>query len=67
MMYLLKALINIKRVYRFLKLEVSYLTWAVQKIWIMLKSAEKPVVILINHYIIKGIIEKTTLNIVLID
>ena len=66
-MYLLKVLINTKRVYGPLELEIGCLAWAAQKTRIILKSAEKPVVILTDHHIIKGIIKKTTLNTISIN
>ena len=67
MIYLLKVLINTKRVYGPLELEIGYLAWAVRKIRTILKSAEKPVVILTDHHAIKGIIKKTTLDTMLIN
>ena len=66
-MYLSKVLINAKRVYGFSELEIKYLTWAVQKTRIMLKSAEKPVIILTDYHTIKGIIEKTILDTMLVN
>ena len=62
MIYLLKALINAKRAYRPSELKIGCLAWAARKTRIILKSAEKPVVILTDHHTIKGIIKKTTLD-----
>ena len=67
MIYLLKVLTNAERAYGPLELEIGYLAWAARKIRTMLKSAEKPVVVLTDHYAIKGIVEKTTLDTMSVD
>lgn len=66
-MYLSKALTNAERSYGPLELEVGCLAWAARKTRTMLKSAERPVVVLTDHHATKGIVEKTTLDTTSVD